>query len=76
VPHHGSRTSSSLRFLHWLHPRIAVFSVGFDNPFHLPARRVLERYRTFGTKTYRTDHHGAVTILTDGHNIEVETFLD
>jgi competence protein ComEC len=76
VPHHGSRTSSSLRFLHWLQPRIAVFSVGFDNPFHLPARRILERYHALGTKTYRTDHHGAVTIRTDGHTIEVETFVE
>ncbi len=76
VPHHGSRTSSSLRFLHWLQPRIAVFSVGFDNPFHLPARQVLERYRALGTRTYRTDHHGAVTIRTDGHKIEVETFVE
>jgi competence protein ComEC len=75
VPHHGSRTSSSLRFLQWLQPRIAVFSIGFDNPFHLPSRRVLERYRALGTKTYRTDHHGAVTIRTDGHKIEMETFV-
>jgi competence protein ComEC len=76
VPHHGSRTSSSFLFLHWLQPRIAVFSVGFDNPFHLPARRVLERYSDLGTRIYRTDHHGAVTIVTDGHNIEVETFVE
>jgi competence protein ComEC len=75
VPHHGSLTSSSFEFLHWLKPRIAVFSVGFDNPFHLPAKRVLERYRALGTRTYRTDHHGAVTICTDGHKIEVETYL-
>ena len=75
VPHHGSRTSSSFRFLHWLQPRIAVFSVGFDNPFHLPARQVLERYRALGARTYRTDHHGAVTICTDGHKIEVATFV-
>jgi competence protein ComEC len=76
VPHHGSRTSSTLRFLHRLQPRIAVFSVGFGNPFHLPARRVRERYRALGTKTYRTDHHGAVTIRTDGYKIEVETFVE
>ncbi|MCG6944511.1 MAG: DNA internalization-related competence protein ComEC/Rec2 [Deltaproteobacteria bacterium] len=76
VPHHGSRTSSSFRFLHWLQPRIAIFSVGFDNPFHLPARRVWDRYNALGTRTYRTDYHGAVTILSDGHNIEVETFVD
>jgi competence protein ComEC len=76
VPHHGSRTSSSLRFLHWLQPRIAVFSVGFDNHFHLPARQVLERYSALESRIYRTDHHGAVTISTDGHKIEVETFVE
>jgi competence protein ComEC len=75
VPHHGSRTSSSLEFLQRLRPRIAVYSVGFDNPFRLPSTRVLERYRELGIKTYRTDRHGAITVRTDGHNIEVETFL-
>ncbi|UCE82522.1 MAG: DNA internalization-related competence protein ComEC/Rec2 [Deltaproteobacteria bacterium] len=75
VPHHGSRTSSSPILLKRLQPRIAVFSVGFDNPFHLPANRVSERYRLMGAQTYRTDRHGAITIRTDGHQIEVETYL-
>lgn len=75
VPHHGSRTSSSLGFLHRLKPQIAVFSVGFDNPFRLPSGQVLKRYRDLGVKIYRTDHHGAITISTDGDKIEVDTFL-
>ena len=75
VPHHGSRTSSSPILLKRLQPRIAVFSVGFDNPFHLPTNRVSERYRLMGAQTYRTDRHGAITIRTDGHQIEVETYL-
>ena len=75
VPHHGSRTSSSLRFLRRLKPQIAVFSVGFDNPFRLPSGQVLERYRELGVNIYRTDHHGAITISTDGEKIEVDTFL-
>jgi len=75
VPHHGSRTSSSLGFLHRLKPQIAVFSVGFDNPFRLPSGQVLKRYRDLGVKIYRTDHHGAITISTDGEKIEVDTFL-
>ncbi|MGD8370242.1 MAG: DNA internalization-related competence protein ComEC/Rec2 [Syntrophobacterales bacterium] len=75
VPHHGSRTSSCMSLLRRLQPRIAVFSVGFDNPFHLPANRVCERYRLLGAQTYRTDRLGAITISTDGHQIEVETYL-
>jgi len=76
VPHHGSRTSSSLPLLRRLQPRIAVYSVGFDNRFHLPAHEVRKRYATLGIQTYRTDRDGAITIVTDGHKIEVKTFLD
>ncbi|MFP3869630.1 MAG: DNA internalization-related competence protein ComEC/Rec2, partial [Syntrophobacteria bacterium] len=75
VPHHGSRTSSSMAFLQRLKPKIAVFSLGFANPFHLPASRVRKRYRNLGVRTCRTDRHGAITIRTDGHDIQVETFL-
>ncbi len=75
VPHHGSRTSSSMEFLQRLKPKIAIFSVGFDNPFRLPSAQVLKRYRSLGVRIYRTDRHGAITISTDGDKLEVETFL-
>jgi competence protein ComEC len=74
APHHGSRSSSSVALLEKLKPRIAVFSVGFDNPFHFPAPEVEERYRLLGVQTYRTDVHGAVTVSTDGERLHVETF--
>jgi competence protein ComEC len=76
VPHHGSRTSSSIPFLQRLKPRIAILSVGFDNPFHLPAGKISQRYDALGIQTYRTDRDGAITVITDGHNIEVETFIN
>jgi competence protein ComEC len=75
VPHHGSRTSSSLPFLQRLKPKIAIFSVGYDNHFHLPAYSIRQRYDALGIQTYRTDLHGAITISTDGDQVEVETFL-
>ncbi len=74
APHHGSRSSSSLPFLERLKPRIAVFSVGFGNPFRFPAPDVGERYQLLGVHTYRTDVHGAVTVVTDGERLHVETF--
>jgi competence protein ComEC len=76
VPHHGSRTSSSLALLKRLKPLIAVYSVGFDNYFRLPAYEVRKRYDALGVRTYRTDRDGAITVITDGHDIEVRTFLD
>ena len=75
VPHHGSRSSSSLPFLQRLKPKIAIFSVGYDNRFHLPAYSIRRRYDALGIQTYRTDVDGAITISTDGNKLEVETFL-
>jgi competence protein ComEC len=75
VPHHGSRTSSSLPFLQRLRPKIAIFSVGFDNRFHFPSYKIRQRYDALGIRTYRTDLDGAITVISDGHEIEVETFL-
>ena len=75
VPHHGSRTSSSIPFLQRLKPKIAIFSVGFENRFHLPAYKIRQRYNALGIRTYRTDLDGAITVITDGHEIEVETFV-
>jgi competence protein ComEC len=76
APHHGSRTSSSMPFLRKLQPRFAVFSLGFDNPLHLPAAEVCQRYRALHVRTRRTDRHGAITFRTDGHAVAVETFLE
>ena len=76
VPHHGSRTSSSILLLKRLKPKIAIFSVGFENRFHLPAYQILRRYAALSIRTYRTDVHGAITVTTDGRQIEVETFVN
>ena len=59
-----------------LRPRIAIYSVGFDNRFNLPAYKVCKRYDALGVQTYRTDRDGAITVITDGETIEVKTFLD
>jgi competence protein ComEC len=75
VPHHGSRSSSTLSLLEKFRPHMAVFSVGFGNPFRFPSPEVWERYRRLDVRTYRTDLHGAVTFVTDGERLEVETFV-
>ncbi len=74
VPHHGSLTSSSLEFLRALAPRVAVVSAGRSNTFGHPAPAVLARYREVGAEIFRTDRDGAVTLATDGHSLQLETF--
>ena len=62
VPHHGSKTSSSLNFLQQVMPKIAVISSGFKNSFHHPHESVVDRYRSLGIDVYNTAESGAVEI--------------
>jgi competence protein ComEC len=62
VPHHGSRTSSTPPLLAAVRPRLAVVSVGADNPYALPAPEVLARYEAVGACVLRTDTCGTVVV--------------
>jgi competence protein ComEC len=75
VPHHGSRSSSTLPLLERLRPQMAVFSVGFGNPFRFPSPQTWDRYRRLDVRGYRTDLDGAITFVTDGERLGVETFV-
>jgi competence protein ComEC len=76
VPHHGSKTSSSLPFLKAVRPSIAILSVGYNNLFRLPNPNVIKRYQDQGCKLLRTDRDGAISIETDGSTIRLKTFLE
>ena len=74
APHHGGFTSSTPSFLKRVRPEIVVFSCGVDNIFRDPHPDVLKRYKTIGSKIFRTDRNGAVTIITDGKNVSTQVF--
>ncbi len=63
APHHGSRSSSSPLFVETVHPKIAVFSAGWQNPFGFPHPDVLLRYRNIDADILRTDLCGAVGLI-------------
>lgn len=69
VPHHGSRTGADPRFLSLIQPKVAVISVGAGNPYHHPAPTTLDALRRIGTRIFRTDQNGSVTIESDGATI-------
>jgi competence protein ComEC len=60
VAHHGSRYSSSDRFLDAAAPRCAVISAGYRNSFRLPAPATLMRLQRHAAKVYRTDQEGTL----------------
>jgi competence protein ComEC len=76
IPHHGSSSSSTPLFLERVKPTYAVLSVGERNIGRLPHPEVIKRYQQIGTRIFRTDQQGAITVVTDGEKIEVRPFRD
>ena len=73
--HHGSKTSTTQRFLNAVSPAIAVVSAGLDNPYGHPAPAVMERLEAAveAGNVYRTDRDGSVEIVSDGATVWVRT---
>jgi competence protein ComEC len=75
VPHHGSKTSSTEPFLAAVHPRYAAISVGANNVYGHPSHEVTERLAADGIVIYRTDEDGAISSISDGQTIRVQSYL-
>ncbi len=73
VAHHGSKHSSSPRFVARTHAQIAVVSAGAGNDYGHPAPVTLHRWTTAGARIYRTDLDGEVSLVSDGKRWRVST---
>ncbi len=62
APHHGSKTSSSLAFIHAVNARHVIFSSGYLNRYKHPSSVIEKRYRLGGSKAWNTAEHGAITV--------------
>lgn len=75
APHHGSRSSSTQTFLEAVDPEMIVVSSGFNDRYGAPHPDVLQRYKNLGARIFSTPEHGAVTFITDGKKMMVETVV-
>lgn len=74
VPHHCSRTSSTLAWVTQVAPKWAVCSVGRNNQYGFPHPEVVDRYQQQGTRVVRTDRQGAIRVSINTHGeITVES---
>jgi len=71
VSHHGSKTSTSQKFLQAVAPRIAVISCGKDNIYRHPDESTLARLQKEGAGVYRTDEVSDMIFESDGENIKL-----
>ncbi|VFA62976.1 DNA internalization-related competence protein ComEC/Rec2 [Enterococcus saccharolyticus] len=74
--HHGSRTSTSARFIESLSPKIGIISCGKDNRYGHPHSEVLEVME--GRSILRTDQQGMIRFSwSNWHRVQqLETWLD
>jgi competence protein ComEC len=75
IGHHGSRNSTTAEFLAAVKPRLAIISVGEDNPYGHPNAELLDRLANAGVRVLRTDRDGAVHILMDSTSLDVRCFV-
>ena len=72
VGHHGSQYSTSDEFLDKVNPKYAIISVGTGNVYDHPKDITLNKLK--GIEVHRTDKEGTIRFISDGKNIDIETF--
>jgi beta-lactamase superfamily II metal-dependent hydrolase len=70
VPHHGSADQDP-GFLAAVGARVALASIGTDNPYGHPSARTLDVLERAGTRTMRTDLDGSVAIAARNGELDV-----
>ncbi|OGS38415.1 MAG: hypothetical protein A2551_04490 [Elusimicrobia bacterium RIFOXYD2_FULL_34_30] len=73
IPHHGSSSSSTYKFLKKVNPQIAIITVGNPNDFGFPVEMTLKKLENLGIEIYRTDLNGDIEIKSNGKKIFVKT---
>ena len=58
--HHGSKTSSSEKFIEAITPNITAISCGYQNRYGHPSKETLETLSKYNSNVYRTDLYGTL----------------
>ncbi len=72
VAHHGSKTSSSVEFLHKVNPSYAIISVAKKNSYNLPSKDTIKNLEKLTNNIYMT-YDGTILLTSNGNEINIET---
>lgn len=72
VGHHGSKSSSSKKFLDAVNPKYAIISCGKNNDYGHPKSVIMNRLKKANIVVYRTDESGSIILTSDGKNISFD----
>jgi len=75
VAHHGSKYSTSDRFLRAVDPELAIISVGINYYGH-PSPELLERLTQHNIKIKRTDLNGAIMLKLINNQWHIATYVE
>jgi competence protein ComEC len=75
-PHHGSKTSSSKKFLELVNPHLCIISSGERPARNFPHTTILERLRDMGCEVLQIPLSGAVTVTVRQNELDIRTFVD
>ena len=73
VGHHGSKTSSSEKFVNEINPKYSIISVGKNNRYGHPNKEVLNNLEN--SKIYRTDQEGSIMFKIKNNKLKIETCI-
>nr|WP_241242299.1 DNA internalization-related competence protein ComEC/Rec2 [Thalassotalea sp. G2M2-11] len=74
VPHHGSKSSSSVSFIQAVSPQLAIFSAGYLNRWRMPVTDVVQRYENNDIATLNSAQQGMIQIDMVDNKLKVSTF--
>ncbi|WGV99371.1 DNA internalization-related competence protein ComEC/Rec2 [Vibrio sp. YMD68] len=76
VPHHGSRTSSTSKFIENVQAKVAIASLAKGGRWNLPNESVVNRYQEHNSDWLDTGQHGQITVKVIDNMWQVSTIRE
>ncbi|OEF07693.1 DNA internalization-related competence protein ComEC/Rec2 [Vibrio genomosp. F10 str. 9ZB36] len=76
VPHHGSRTSSTSKFIENVQAKVAIASLAKGGRWNLPNESVVTRYQEHNSDWLDTGQHGQITVKVIDNMWQVSTIRE